>query len=94
MRCYFAQYDSKPCSFRDDGRPDRAHLIPKQRMRITNLPDGVVWDSRVWVPACRAHHHRFDMRFFNLKRDQLPPAIEDFAAEHRLVWSLRRDYGE
>ena len=92
--CFFARLDEPPCDWRADGNPDRAHLIPKQRMRIRKLSLYVIWDPRAWVPACRRHHHRFDNHFFRLTRKQLPPPVEEFAAEHDLKWSHDRDYAD
>lgn len=77
---------------------DRAHLVPKQRIKreFRYLPASdlhlLVWDDRVWVWACRFHHAQFDNYRFRLTREQLPGAVEQWAAEHGLVWSLMRDY--
>lgn len=76
-----------------EGRLDRAHLIPKQRMRIRNMDKDILWDPRCWVPMCRKHHTAFDHHFINLRRKDLPIGVEQFAAEHKLEWSLTRDYG-
>jgi hypothetical protein len=98
---------------------DRAHLIPKARIkkefphgawvafsgvvmpvpRRTNVPADrtqreVVWDNRVLVAACRAHHSAWDNRVFNIARGEVPAACEEYAEEYGLVWSLDRDYGE
>lgn len=77
---------------------DRAHLIPKQRIKREHpsLPPSdlhlLVWDKRVWVAACRYHHAQFDNYRFRIPREALPRGIEDYAHEHGLVWSLMRDY--
>ena len=88
--CFFADVDDKPC---DRTIFDRAHLIEKQVMRIKNLPRDVIWDERCWVVACRAHHHRFDHRFIDLARDEIPLDTERFAHEYKLTSYLDRRYG-
>ena len=89
--CFFAAYG--PC----DGRLIRGHLIPKQRVkREAKAAD--VWDARCWVPCCGGptgiggHHGMLDGGKIRLTRAELPPAVEEFAAEYGLVWSLQRDY--
>lgn len=89
QKCWFRGIKEHEC----DGPLDRAHLIPKQRMRIKNLPDEVVWDKRCWVWACRRSHTMFDHIGIDLKRSQLPDGVEEFALEYGLGWSLDRDYG-
>lgn len=91
-RCFFADLGHAGCEFRPGGLPDRAHLIPAQRLRHRKLT-AHVWDSRVYVLACRKHHHMADNGFIRLSRDQLPRGVEEFAAQHGLEWSLDRDYG-
>jgi hypothetical protein len=86
MFCFFASQD-EVC----EGRLDRAHLIPAQRLRRNGLDPS---DERTWVRACRHHHHQFDHRFIRLPRERLPSEIEEYAAEHGIEWSLTRDYGE
>lgn len=88
-----------------DGQLKRAHLIPKQvicrelgfpRQSIlrTRLQQAVVWDERVWRPACELHHHRLDYsRTVKLLRRELPESVEEYAAEYGLVWWLEREYG-
>lgn len=73
-----------------DGRMDRAHLLPKQRMRQHGIKD--VWDERTWVFACRKHHTQFDARFIRISRFQLPAGTIAYALENGLEWSLDRDY--
>jgi hypothetical protein len=61
--------------------------------------DEIVWDPRVWVPLCGGptgiggHHGKFDGRSIRLRREDLPAAVEEFAAQYGLGWSLERDYG-
>lgn len=77
---------------------DLAHLIPKQRIKreLRDLPPeqlrAVVWDQRVVVPMCRTHHHQFDNYIHRLTRRELPPELLAYAREHRLMWSVIRDY--
>jgi hypothetical protein len=52
-------------------------------------------DPRCWVPACWAHHQALDIaRTLRITREQLPAAVEDFAAQYGVVWILDREYGE
>jgi len=109
MTCWLAQFSDVPC----DGRLVKAHLIPAQRIRReltvdrsipTVRQDGdritsIVWDPRVWVPACGGptgiggHHGMFDGRKLRVPRAALPEGVEAYAAEYGLTWSLDRDYG-
>lgn len=81
---------------------DPAHLVPKQRIKReypahvvgAAVQRGIVWDPRVLVAACRAHHSAWDNRVFNIARGEVPQACEEYAEEYGLVWSLDRDYGE
>lgn len=82
-----------PCS----GRLVKAHLIPAQLLKREQLDH---WDPRVWVPLCggatglSGHHGQLDhSRTLKIPRDALPPAVEEFAAEHGLTWYLEREYG-
>ncbi len=51
-------------------------------------------DPRCWVPACWAHHQALDIaRTLRVTREQLPPAVESYAAEYGVVWWLEREYG-
>lgn len=92
--CWLAQFSDEPC----DGPIDRAHLVPKQRIRrqLTGmepeLVERVVWHPSCWVYACRHHHANFDMKVLHVPRDRLPGCVEVFAAELDMVWSLQRDY--
>lgn len=86
--CWFAGASS--C----DGPLQRAHLIPKQRIkREASRAFDVVWDPRVWAPMCERHHRRFDAGLERIDRGRLPVTVEEYAVEHRLGWSLDRDYG-
>lgn len=84
-KCFF---ESPFC----DGPTDKAHLIPKQRLKKARLNQEQIWDKRVWTSMCRYHHHRFDNGFLRIPREDLPKGIEEYAAEHELAWSLDRDY--
>ena len=64
--------------------------------------DGIVWDRRVWVPMCggpmgnAGHHGMLDAGGVNrlrIERAWLPAAVEEFAVEFGLEWSLEADYG-
>jgi hypothetical protein len=63
----------------------------------------VIWDPRCWVPMCggamgnAGHHGKFDAGGVGklvIPRDRLPAAVEEFAEEHGLGWSLEADYGQ
>jgi hypothetical protein len=92
VTCWLAQFDTERpyCMMRQDGNYDRCHLIDKQRIRVELRSRGysqeqiesAIWDSRIWRPACRAHHVRLDSHFFSLKRDEYPPSVEEWANEH------------
>ena len=90
--CWLAQFTDTEC----DGPMDRAHIgIAKQRMRIKNLTDEQVWDKRIWRWCCRRHHTQLDHRIgLHLKREDIPQSVWEFADEHKLTWSLERDYPE
>ena len=60
----------------------------------------ILWDERAWVPmcggltGCSGHHGALDTaRTLRIRRDELPAAVEEFAAEHGLEWWLGREYG-
>jgi hypothetical protein len=90
--CFFAHVSE--CEFRADGRPDRMHLIPAQRLRKAGLKRKQVQDARLIRPGCRKHHHQFDNGFIRLERVEIPQETEEAAAEYGVEWSLDRDYGE
>jgi hypothetical protein len=106
MSCWLAQFSDARC----DGYLVRAHLISKQRIRREVIsPKGVhltgeqrraiLFDPRVWVPACGGisglggHHGALDGRILSVPRSALPEGLEAFAAEYGLTWSLDRDFG-
>lgn len=102
MNCWLAQFSNVAC----DGQLVRAHLIARQRLvrEVTNrLPNEeafkVIWDERVWVPACGGptgiggHHGQFDGCTLLVPRSGLPEGLEAFAAEHGLGWVLDREFG-
>lgn len=78
-----------PFHFDCEGPMDLMHWIPARRLRAARVP---VWDPRVVAVACRRHHLALDNYFLRIPRDQLPPAVEEYAREHDLLWSLNRDY--
>lgn len=90
--CWFAHVSE--CEFRADGRPDRMHLIPAQRLRKAGLKRKQVQDDRFIRLGCRKHHHQFDQGFISITRDEVPRETEEAAAEYGVTWSLDRDYGE
>jgi len=82
-----------PCS----GRLIRAHLIPKQ---LIKREGGDPWDPRSWVPSCGGlsgnggHHGMLDAsRTLKLRRDAIPPQVEELASELGVTWWLDREYG-
>lgn len=103
--CWLARFSARPC----EGRLERAHLIPQQtirrelRLARPRRKGGraeqryawrVIWDERIWVPACQAHHHALDQsRKLRISRSDLPQTVEDYAEEHGLGWWLARAYG-
>jgi hypothetical protein len=99
--CWFAHVS--PCEFRANGRLDRGHLIPQQRMKKAGIKSKkVLADPRSWRPMCRKHHHAFDNGFIEVTRDEIPRETEEFAKQPDakfnpdidLTWSLDRDYGD
>lgn len=87
----------------------KAHLISKQAIRkeiwnpalaepnldgfpscLRHLQD----DPRCWVPACWAHHQALDIaRTLRIGREELPAAVEEFAAQYGVVWLRDREFG-
>jgi hypothetical protein len=94
MSCWFSQFCDRPC----DGPTDRAHLLPKSRIKRElrgqrqDLIDEAVWHPAVWVHACRFHHGQFDNRILRVKRSDVPRATEEWAVTMDMVWSLDRDF--
>lgn len=94
--CFLAKFSDRPC----EGPLVRAHLIPAQTIR-REVGTRAVWDDRVFVPACGGivgiggHHGQLDYtRSLRIPRAELPPDLEEFAAEFDLLWWLDRTYGE
>lgn len=91
------------CFFHGDGTCsgllERAHLIPKQRIKrelkyrlsADELHD-VVWDPRVLVLACRRHHILFDAWRLRPLREALPEGVEEFARQWGFEAFLERDF--
>lgn len=106
VTCFLARLSDKPC----EGRMTKAHLISKQAIRkeiwtpalaepnLCGFPatlKALQDDPRCWVPACWTHHQALDFsRTIRIAREQLPAAVEDFAAQYGVVWILEREYGE
>lgn len=89
--CWLAKFSDSPCRLRADGNYDRAHLIPQQRLVREYRTRGysaaamefAVWDRRVFVPACRQHHHEFDVsKTIRLEADDYPPELHEYADEY------------
>ena len=83
-----------------DGPMDKAHLIPKQRIRREwrgRLPreqlDELVWHPSVWRYCCRFHHGQLDNGAFHLERSRVPESVERYAELWELGWSLDCDFG-
>lgn len=84
-------------------RWERGHTLPDVRpvdLDVAEVTvDELVWDGRCWVPVCGGptgcggHHGAFDGRRIMVSRVDLPGAVEDFARDCALEWSLDRDYG-
>lgn len=88
--CFFAVHSEKPC----DGPMDRAHLLPKQRLRREVSDDPrLVWHPSVWVWGCRRHHAAFDARMLRLAREDVPEVTELAAKVLGMEWSLDQMYG-
>jgi hypothetical protein len=75
-----------------DGRVERAHLVPKQRLRRDGLDEADVWDPRVLVPLCRRHHHRLDQGFVEVDRADLPARFAGWLEEHGYGWAPGRGW--
>lgn len=70
---------------------------PRERRTLRELQD----DPRAWVPGCGGptgiggHHGLVDqtaIRPLSIARAQLPPEVEDYAAELGVTWWLERTY--
>lgn len=91
MTCFLKAFSDTPCMYRADGLPDRAHLIPAQRLRLAGLGEmEIVWDPRAWVLACRRHHHSLDNGFITLELADYPEDFISYATEHGLIWNPDR----
>lgn len=94
MGCWFA--GQGPCGYGPwmlpTGLPDRAHWIPKQRLRDAGLTDADVWDPRVWTWMCRRHHHRFDQGFVQFGEYDYPAQLRAFAERHRFAYDQRQGW--
>lgn len=97
--CWLAKYASTPCDFASRYRPDPAHLIPQRviRDRLRSwewTPRGIelaLSDHRIVVPACRRHHHAFDVaKTIRLKRADYPDDVWRFADDYHLDYDESR----
>lgn len=95
MTCWWKDRGQGPC----DGPIDRAHWIPKQRIRrefrhlAAETLKELVWHPAVWSPMCRRHHGDFDSGKLKVAREQLPVPVERYAEVFGLAWSLDASYG-
>jgi hypothetical protein len=85
MRCFFQRLGD--CS----GRSQRAHWVPKQRLRKAGLREDAIWDKRAWVLMCERCHHRFDKGFIRLRLEDYPADFLAYAAEHDFFWAGDRE---
>jgi hypothetical protein len=54
-----------------------------------------IWDQRLAVPGCVAHHDRFDAHReppLRLTWDQIPDEVMEWAEEFGFVWALKREH--
>lgn len=93
--CFFARLGHPdPCRQRDDGLPDRAHLVPQARIRAAAASRGwspsktgdAIWDRRCFVLACRHHHGLLDSKAIRLDPEQYPPSFHEWAEEYGFAW--------
>lgn len=90
--CFLAQFAPEvPCA----GRMEKAHLIRAQTIRReVSRARLVVWDPRVWRPACFRHHVMLDQtKTLVVPRSAIPAETEQWARENGLAWWLERTYG-
>lgn len=102
--CFLAEFSDTPCG----GRMEKAHLIKQQVIRKEiwnqqvelremlgeNGAGILLWDARVWRPACHTHHFHLDeSKRIRLTRQQLPASVEEYAAEYGISWWLEKTYG-
>ncbi len=86
MSCWLAQFASDACQYREDGRADRCHFAPAQRLRQAGLTDEQVWDRRAYEMGCRHHHHALDNGFITLEIEHYPWPFRQYAEEHGLFF--------
>lgn len=93
--CWLRQFADDECG----GRLEKAHLLRQQTIRrelknregIEDLR-AIIWDPRVWRPACNRHHTSFDAKRLRIPREAIPEDTERFAREWGLDWWLDRNY--
>jgi hypothetical protein len=90
--CWFKQFAPTPCEWRADGLPDRAHLIPKTRLRSAGLTEKQVWDRRSYELSCRKHHHAFDNGFLELSYHDYPWSLRSFARDYGFFYVQGRGW--
>lgn len=91
--CFLAQFSREPC----EGQLRRVHLIEKQALKRRGHDP---WDPHSYVLGCggpwpglAGHHGAFDAYKLVVPREALPAAVEELAAELRMVFYLDRRYG-
>ncbi len=100
MRCWLREVGlaTKPCAYRADGLPDRAHIGFKKNWLVKaptgpRLSEEEAMDPRIWVPMCRACHQASEFGSIRIPRYLFPDSVEEFARDHKLLWKLNKDYG-
>ena len=72
------------------------HAIQRQVLRHETPKDHleeILGDRRNLVRLCAKHHEWVTNHRIHFTRDELPESVEEFAAEHGLLWRLDHDYG-
>ena len=96
--CFLAAFSDVPC----DGRMEKAHLVRQQTIRkaLRSKDDvedarAIIWDPRVWRPACYRHHTMLDhARTLRIPREAIPAETVEYARELGLLWWVDRTYRE
>lgn len=55
---------------------------------------GLLNDGRIGVPVDRRHHDMVEAKLIRIARVELPPEVEEAAAELGLGWFLDREFGD
>ncbi len=81
------------CAISGDWAQDAHHIIPQQSLKWRNL-HAHLWDARNGIPLSRRVHERHTTAVERIRRDQLPEAAHEFAAELGLEHLIDRYYPE